>query len=102
MLSLVEKLLFLAAVAVSIYLSFVQFRRVYDVVRRGEGELPTRGELMGRLAHAAGRWLTFGNLWKSRGGAGVFHALIAWGFVFYLLVNFGDLLQGYLPIPLSG
>ena len=51
---------------------------------------------------AAGRWLTFGNLWKSRGRAGVFHALIAWGFVFYLLVNFGDLLQGYLPIRFLG
>ena len=102
MLTFAEKLIFLAAVAVSIYVSFVQFRRIYDVVRRGEGDFPTRGELMGRLAHAAGRWLTFGNLWKSRGGAGVFHALIAWGFVFYLLVNFGDLLQGYLPIRFLG
>ena len=102
MLTFAEKLIFLAAVAVSIYVSFVQFRRIYDVVRRGEGDLPSRGELAGRLAHAAGRWLTFGNLWKSRGGAGVFHALIAWGFVFYLLVNFGDLLQGYLPIRFLG
>ena len=102
MLSLVEKLLFLAAVAVSIYLSFVQFRRVYDVVRRGVGELPTRGELAGRLWHAAGQWLTFGNLWKSRGGAGVFHALIAWGFVFYLLVNLGDVAQGFFPIRFLG
>ena len=102
MLTFAEKLIFLAAVAVSIYVSFVQFRRVYDVVRRGAGDLPSRGELAGRLAYAAGRWLTFGNLWKSRGRAGVFHALIAWGFVFYLLVNFGDLLQGYLPIRFLG
>ena len=102
MLTFAEKLIFVAAVAVSIYVSFVQFRRVYDVVRRGAGDLPSRGELAGRLAYAAGRWLTFGNLWKSRGRAGVFHALIAWGFVFYLLVNFGDLLQGYLPIRFLG
>ena len=102
MLTFAEKLIFLAAVAVSIYVSFVQFRRVYGVIRRGEGDLPSRGELAGRLAHAAGRWLTFGNMWKSRGRAGVFHALIAWGFVFYLLVNFGDLLQGYLPIRFLG
>ena len=98
MLTLAEKLLFLAAVVVSFYLSYLRFRQLYLVVRRGAGEFPSRGELVGRLAHAAGRWLTFGNLWKSRGRAGVFHALIAWGFVFYLLVNFGDLLQGYLPI----
>ena len=102
MLTLVEKVVFLVAVAVSFYVSFVQFRRVYDVVRRGAGELPTRGEVAGRLAQAAGRWLTFGNMWKSRSGAGVFHALIAWGFVFYLLVNLGDLVQGYFPVRFLG
>ncbi len=102
MLTLAEKLLFLAAVAVSFYLSYLRFRQLYLVVRRGAGEFPTRDELVGRLAQAAGRWLTFGHLWKSRGRAGVFHALIAWGFVFYLLVNFGDLLQGYLPIRFLG
>ncbi len=102
MLTLVEKVVFLAAVAVSIYASFVQFRRVYDVVRRGAGELPTRGEVAGRLAQAAGRWLTFGNMWKSRSGAGFFHALIAWGFVFYLLVNLGDLVQGFFPVRFLG
>jgi len=102
MLTLVEKVVFLVAVAVSFYVSFVQFRRVYDVVRRGAGELPTRGEVAGRLAQAAGRWLTFGNMWKSRSGAGFFHALIAWGFVFYLLVNLGDLVQGFFPVRFLG
>ena len=102
MLTLAEKLIFVAAVAVSIYLGFVQFRRVYDVVRRGAGELPARREVAGRLAQAAGRWLTFGNMWKSRAGAGLFHALIAWGFVFYLLVNLGDLVQGYFPVRFLG
>ncbi|MDE0632378.1 MAG: (Fe-S)-binding protein [Caldilineaceae bacterium] len=102
MLTLAEKLIFLAAVAVSVYVSFVQFRRVLAVVRRGAGELPARGEVAGRLAQAAGRWLTFGNMWKSRGGAGLFHALIAWGFVFYLLVNLGDLVQGYFPVRFLG
>ncbi|MYC20594.1 MAG: [Fe-S]-binding protein, partial [Caldilineaceae bacterium SB0662_bin_25] len=102
MLTLVEKVVFLAAVAVSIYVSFVPFRRVYDVVRRGAGELPTRDEVAGRLAQAAGRWLTFGNMWKSRSGAGFFHALIAWGFVFYLLVNLGDLVQGFFPVRFLG
>ena len=102
MLTLAEKLIFLAAVAVSIYLGSVQFRRVYDVVRRGAGELPAPREVAGRLAQAAGRWLTFGNMWKSRAGAGLFHALIAWGFVFYLLVNLGDLVQGYFPVRFLG
>ncbi len=102
MLTLAEKLIFVAAVAVSIYLGFVQFRRVYDVVRRGAGELPGRREVAGRLVQAAGRWLTFGNMWKSRAGAGLFHALIAWGFVFYLLVNLGDLVQGYFPVRFLG
>jgi len=41
-------------------------------------------------------------MWKSRSGAGAFHALIAWGFVFYLLVNLGDLVQGYFPVRFLG
>ena len=102
MLTFAEKLLFVAAVAFSFYLSYVQFRRVYLVVRRGAGPFPTGAELVERLGRAAGRWLTFGNLWKIRGRANVFHALIAWGFVFYLLVNGVDLLQGYLPIRFLG
>ena len=102
MLTFAEKLLFVAAVAFSFYLSYVQFRRVYLVVRRGAGPFPTGAELVERLGRAAGRWLTFGNLWKIRGRASVFHALIAWGFVFYLLVNGVDLLQGYLPIRFLG
>ena len=53
MLTLAEKLLFLAAVVVSFYLSYLRFSQLYLVVRRGAGEFPTRRELAGRLAHAA-------------------------------------------------
>ena len=102
MLTLAEKLLFLAALALSLYLTCLRFRQLYLVVRRGAGEFPTRNEIAGRLAQAAGGWLTFGNLWKMRRRVGLFHALIAWGFLFYLLVNCGDLLQGYLPLRFLG
>ena len=66
MLTLAEKLLFLAALALSLYLTCLRFRQLYLVVRRGAGEFPTRNEIAGRLAQAAGGWLTFGNLWKIR------------------------------------
>jgi len=36
-------------------------------------------------------------IWKTRTLSGIFHAMIAWGFVFYLLVNMGDIIQGYWP-----
>ncbi len=34
--------------------------------------------------------------------AGVFHALIAWGFTFYFLVNLGDVISGYFSIIFLG
>ncbi|RME52292.1 MAG: (Fe-S)-binding protein, partial [Caldilineae bacterium] len=42
------------------------------------------------------------SMWKARTAASVFHAMVAWGFVFYFLVNFGDVLQGYFPIQFLG
>ncbi|MDQ3250161.1 MAG: (Fe-S)-binding protein, partial [Chloroflexota bacterium] len=47
-------------------------------------------------------WLTFRPIWKTRPVAGVFHALIAWGFTFYFLVNLGDVISGYFSIIFLG
>ncbi len=102
MLTLVEKVLFLVVAVGALYYGYRNFSKVYQVVRRGQGQFPTRGELVARLVDAALTWLTLRPTWKIRRATDVFHAMIAWGFVFYFLVNFGDLLQGYFPITFLG
>ena len=42
------------------------------------------------------------SIWKTRTVASIFHGMIAWGFIFYFLVNFGDVVQGYFPIKFMG
>lgn len=102
MLTIIEKVLFLVVVAVALYYAWRNFRTVFLVIRRGTGDFPSREEIVGRLVEAAVEWLSIRPIWKTRTTASVFHGLIAWSFVFYLLVNAGDVLQGYFPIQFLG
>ncbi len=102
MLTLIEKILFILAVGASLYYGFLGFRKVFLVMRRGQGEFPTRAETIARLQEAAITWITTKPIWKTRQWSSLFHGLIAWGFMFYFLVNFGDVLQGLFPITFLG
>ena len=96
MLTLPEKLLFAVAVAASLGLSYVTFGRMIRVIRRGQGallldHLPSR-VMKGLLALASQ-----GRIIRNRKVASLFHYGVAWGFIFYLLVNAVDVLEGYVP-----
>jgi len=102
MLSIIEKLLFLIALGASIYFGFIGFRKVYRVVMRGTGEKPTLKQMGGRLWTAGVTWITTKPIWKTRPISSVFHIMISLGFVFYFLVNFGDILEALFPITFLG
>ncbi len=102
MLTWPEKLLFLVALALSIYFSYLGFRKVYLVIRRGQGEpFDTKG-VIGKAFSALLEWITMRPIWRARTGTSIFHAMIAWGFIFYFLVNFGDVLQGLFDFTFLG
>ncbi len=102
MLTLVEKILFLLAVIAALYFAYLGFARVYRVVLRGPGPKPTVGEMLGKLWQAAVKWIGTTPAWKTRKLSTLFHLGISLGFVFYFLVNFGDILEGLLPITFLG
>ena len=102
MLTTVEKTLFLVVVATALYLAWRSFGTVFLVIRRGTGDFPSREQVVGRLLEAGVKWLSIRPIWKTRTVASVFHGLVAWGFVFYILVNGADVLQGYFPIKFLG
>lgn len=102
MLTLVEKILFIAIVIASLYFTYVGFSRVYRVVMRGSGDKPAFGAMMRQLLAAAGKWLFTWPAWKSRKISTIFHFGISIGFVFYFLVNFGDMLEGLFPMTFLG
>ena len=102
MLTIFEKILFLAALGASGYFGYLGFRRVYQIVMRGPGEKPTLKEITTKLWDAAVTWISTRPIWKTRTASSIFHFMVSIGFVFYFLVNFGDILEGLFPITFLG
>lgn len=102
MLTFNEKVMFVALVIGALAYAWIGFTHVYLVIRRGQGEMPSLADAQARVVAALKQWATFGSIWKIRSTANLFHALIAWGFIFYFLVNFGDVVQGFFPVTFLG
>lgn len=102
MLTWPEKILFVFAVVAALYFGYQNFRKVYLVIRRGKGEPMPRTEIWKRAREALVDWLTTRPIWKTREAVNVLHAMIAWGFVFYFLVNLGDVIEGYFDVRFLG
>ena len=96
MLSLVEKLLFVVAVLLSLYFTWLGVQRIIRIIGRGQGK-PDWSLLPKRLWDVALKVGTFRPLFRFRFGPSLLHALIGWGFLYFLLVNLAELLQGYIP-----
>ncbi len=95
MLTLVEKILFFVAVVASLYMAYITFGRMFKVILRGQGELDFK-QIPQRLSDGLGAMFTV-PVFKSRPVSSIFHAFVAWGFIFYMLVNAFDVIAGYVP-----
>jgi Fe-S oxidoreductase len=96
MLTLIEKILFVIAVLVSLFYTWVGVQRIINIIARGQGK-PDWTLLRKRLWEVTFKVVSFRTLFRFRPGPSLLHALIGWGFLFYLLVNLAELLQGYIP-----
>jgi Fe-S oxidoreductase len=96
MLSLVEKLLFVVAVLFSLYFTWLGVQRIIRIIGRGQGK-PDWSLLRKRLWNVVFKVGTFRPLFRFRFGPSLLHALIGWGFLYFLLVNLAELLQGFIP-----
>jgi len=82
MLTSVEKLLFAIAVLVSLYLAYITFGRMVKIVLRGKGQL-NFDHLPRRLLTSLIALVSQGGMIRHRPITSLFHALVAWGFIFY-------------------
>jgi Fe-S oxidoreductase len=96
MLSIPEKILFALAVVLSLTLTSLAVRRIVRIIRRGHGR-PDWKVLKQRLITIPLRLVTFQPLLRFRLLPSMLHLLIGWGFLYFIIVNLGDLLQGYIP-----
>jgi Fe-S oxidoreductase len=96
MLTLVEKILFVLAALASAYAAFRVAQRIYRTLLRGHGK-PDLNLARRRLASALIKVAVLQPTFKIRFWPSLFHALIAWGFLYYLLINLGDVLEAFIP-----
>ena len=96
MLSLPEKILFLLALLLSTYLAYRAARRLIAILGRGHGR-PDWRSIPRRLPAMLAKTVLLSPVFRARPLPSLFHALVAWGFVYYLLVNLGDVLHAFLP-----
>lgn len=95
MLTLPEKILFALAVLATLYIAYRVVMRITGTIKRGHGKVDLR--LAGkRLVSVIARVASMQPTFRLRLVPSIFHALVAWGFLYYLLVNFGDILEGYV------
>src|SRR5688572_16253295 len=96
MLTSIEKVLFALAILASFYLTYVTFSRMVKVVLRGQGRLNFEN-LPQRLLTGLITLINQGRIIRHRPLTSLFHFFIAWGFLYYFLVNVVDILEGYIP-----
>ena len=99
MLTIPEKIIFVLLAAVSGYFAFIGFKRIVNLVGRGDasGFYPRLNDLPWRFSDAIVRTISQVTVFKARPVVSFFHSFVFYGFVFYLLVNVLDGLKGFIP-----
>lgn len=97
MLTLPEQIAFALLALASAALTAMGVRRMVAVIRRGHGR-PDWLLAVRRLADVVvAKFITLAPTFRVRPITSVLHGLVAWGFMYYALVNTGDVLEGYFP-----
>jgi Fe-S oxidoreductase len=95
MLTLPEKILFVLAVLASMYAVYRVAERILRTIRRGQGEVDWKA-VKDQVAAALLKTATFQPVFRFRFWPSLFHGFVAWGFIYYLLVNLVDVTRGFV------
>jgi len=96
MLTTAEKIIFALAILASIYAVYRVAERILRILARGHGK-PDFDLARKRFISVLIKVGTLQPTFKIRFWPSLLHGFIAWAFVYYLLVNLGDFLEGYIP-----
>jgi Fe-S oxidoreductase len=96
MLTLPEKIIFTLAVLATLVAAYFVICRLVRIIAAGHGKPDWRLSWK-RLLNVLSRMVTFQPVFRFRFWPSLFHALVGWGFGFYLLVNLVEVVKGYLP-----
>src|SRR3990170_968730 len=91
-----EKIILALAVLITLYAAWRVAARIIHVISRGQGKVDWSA-VPQRLANVVGKTIVFQPVFRFRFWPSLFHGFVGWAFIFYLLVNLGDTLEGFLP-----
>ncbi len=92
MLTLPEKIIFALAVLITLYLAYRVIDRIIKTIHSGQGEVDW-GVARNRLMDVLKKTITLQPVFRLRFWPSFFHGLVAWGFIYFLLINLGDVLR---------
>src|SRR3972149_2729762 len=96
MLSTPEKVVFALALLVTLIVAWRAIWRLVRIISRGYGR-PDWKAVPRRAIGVVLKTVSLAPTFKVRFWTGIMHGLVAWGFMYYLLVNIGDVTAGYSP-----
>ena len=95
MLTLIEKIIFIIFVITSFALAYKTFKRMFQIIERGTNPISWM-ETLKNFPKGIQVFLGQKTLFTTRPIIGFIHALVAWGFTIYMLVNLFDVLAGFI------
>lgn len=96
MLSNIEKIVFVLIALSALGASYVTFSKMFKVISMGSQPINWQKALL-NFPKGLKVFISQNTLFKTRPIVGFIHALIAWGFTLYLVVNVVDVLYGFIP-----
>ena len=96
MLTDIEKIIFILFAIVAIGLSYTTFNKMFKAISVGSQQIDWKRALL-NFPKGIEVFISQRTLFKTRPVIGFIHALVAWGFTLYLVVNIVDVLYGFIP-----
>ncbi len=94
MLTLAEKILFVLATIASLYYTYKGVQRILKHIASGQGKV-TWSLIQKRIGELIVKVGLFQPVFRFRLWPSIWHAMIGWGFLFFLLINLADLIYAY-------
>ncbi len=95
MLTLLEKIIFIIFVIISMALAYKTFKQMFQIIGRGANPI-SWVETFKNFPKGIQIFLGQQTLFTTRSFVGFIHALVAWGFTIYMLVNLFDVFAGFI------
>ena len=95
MLTILEKILFIVLSLLSLFFASKIINRLVHIINQGTGKVDWSLASQ-RAINVIVNTISFRTVFRFRFWPSFFHALVAWGFMYYLFINLGDVLEAFI------